>query len=406
MNQKKLSILFYLNRAKTNQKGICPIYCRLTYLKKRKQFSTGEFIKPKDWNTNQKKAASGSSKLQQINIQLTIISTSIKQAYLQLQLNTIKFTVEEIFSTYLGEPSKDKVNVIACFKKFLDEREKLIGIEIKHTTWKKFRDVCNQVQEFTKWKYSKNDLPICRLQLSFLTDLEFYLKSERKQSQITANKTIQRFRKPINEAVTNGILDNDPFAQYKPKSVRTQVIFLSKEELKSLENYHFTQPRLQVVQDLFTFCCYTGLAYREMSNLKKEHIIMGFDGNDWISMKREKTGKMISIPLLPKANKILNKYETSDDFVLPKISNQKINSYLKEIAEIVGIKKSITHHMARKTFASTILLFNDVPIEIVSELLGHSSIKITQDYYGKIVQKRVSEEITRLSVKFNFTSDN
>ena len=138
-----------------------------------------------------------------------------------------------------------------------------------------------------------------------------------------------------------------------------------------------------------------------MSNLRKEHIIKGFDGNEWISMKREKTDKLISVPLLPKAKMILGKYRDVGDYALPRFSNQKINSYLKEIAGIVGINKSISHHMARKTFASTVLLYNDVPMEIVSELLGHSSMKITQEYYGKIVQKRESEEMSRATSIFS-----
>jgi len=134
-----------------------------------------------------------------------------------------------------------------------------------------------------------------------------------------------------------------------------------------------------------------------MANLKQEHIVKGFDGHQWIKMKRGKTGKLVSVPLLPKAKALLNLYEGSSEYLLPKMSNQKINSYLKEIAGILGIKKRITHHTARKTFASTVLLNNDVPMEIVSELLGHSSIKITQEYYGKIVQKRLSEEMRRVS---------
>jgi len=140
-----------------------------------------------------------------------------------------------------------------------------------------------------------------------------------------------------------------------------------------------------------------GLAYHEMSNLKKENIMKGFDGNEWIQMTRQKTSKLISIPLLPKAKIILDKYVEVRDYALPRFSNQKINSYLKEIAGIVGINKPISHHMARKTFASTVLLFNDVPMEIVSELLGHSSMKITQEYYGKVVQRRVSQEMMRIS---------
>ncbi len=136
-----------------------------------------------------------------------------------------------------------------------------------------------------------------------------------------------------------------------------------------------------------------------MANLKKEHIIKGFDGNEWIQMKRAKTGKIISVPLLPKAKEILVKYDKVGDYALPRFSNQKINSYLKEIGGIAGINKSISHHMARKTFASTVLLNNDVPMEVVSELLGHSSIKITQEYYGKVVQIRVSQDIIRLMKK-------
>ncbi|MFT7036734.1 MAG: integrase/recombinase XerD, partial [Cyclobacteriaceae bacterium] len=249
--------------------------------------------------------------------------------------------------------------------------------------------------------YGKNDFPLSKLKLQFLHDFEYYLKTERRQSQVTINKCIQRLRKPIKEALGEGYLEKDPFVQHKPGRVRKEVIFLSTDELKLLEEHHFTQPRLQLVKDLFIFCCYTGLAYHEMSNLKKEHIIKGFDGNEWIQMKREKTDKMISIPLLPKAKVILEKYHEVSNHALPKFSNQKINSYLKEIAGIVGINKPISHHMARKTFASTVLLYNDVPMEIVSELLGHSSMKITQEYYGKIVQKRISKEMKRLSKKFN-----
>ena len=136
-----------------------------------------------------------------------------------------------------------------------------------------------------------------------------------------------------------------------------------------------------------------------MSSLSKEHIVKGFDSNEWIQMKRKKTGKMISVPLLPKAKAIIDHYKEVGNLALPKFSNQKINSYLKEIAGIVGINKSISHHMARKTFASTVLLYNNVPMEIVSELLGHSSMKITQEYYEKIVQKRISEEMERISRK-------
>ncbi|MCH4551974.1 site-specific integrase [Aestuariibaculum lutulentum] len=182
---------------------------------------------------------------------------------------------------------------------------------------------------------------------------------------------------------------------YKAKKVKKEVVFLSPEELIQLESYEFIQPRLKLVKDLFIFSCYTGLPYLELMNLKQTNIINGFDGNKWIKMKREKTDKDLSIPLLSKALNILCKY-TDDDLVFPRISNQRYNSYLKEIAAIIGVEKNLTTHMARRTFASTVLLYNNVPMEIVSELLGHSNMKITQESYGKVVQKKVSLEIERL----------
>jgi len=236
------------------------------------------------------------------------------------------------------------------------------------------------------------------LKLQFISDFEFYLKTEKHIGQITINKIIQRFRRPVKIAVAEGSLDRDPFMLHKTKSVRIQVVFLSPEELQQFEEYEFSQPRLRFVKDLFVFCCYTGLPYNELMHLEQKHIIKGFDGNLWIQMRREKTSKELSIPLLPKAEAILNKYD-GEAFLFPRISNQRYNSYLKEIAVIIGIEKKLTTHIARKTFASTVLLYNDVPMEIVSELLGHSSMKITQDSYGKIVEKKISLEMERLKGK-------
>jgi len=175
-----------------------------------------------------------------------------------------------------------------------------------------------------------------------------------------------------------------------------EVVFLSVEELKRLEKYTFQIKRLEVIKDCFVFCCYTGLAFKEMVSLKKEHIVKGFDGEDWIKMKRQKTQKELSIPLLPKAKKILRKYASDDQYLLPITSNARFNGYLKEIADMVGIEKTLTHHMARRTFATTVLLYNNVPMEIVSELLGHTKLATTQQSYGKIIQKKVGEEMKRL----------
>jgi len=396
MHQEKISILFVINQAKTNQKGICPIYCRITINKERKQFSTGNSINPKDWNSKKQLAESKQIDYKVLNGQLSLIKQKINNIYFKLQIENATIKVDDIIDSYFQKPSKKEDSVISYLNKDLEKLKKLIGKDLKLSTWNKFNYAYNDVASFIKFSFKKKDIPLNELNLNFLEEFEYYLKTEKNNKQVTINKAIQRFRKPIKNAISEGYLDKDPFLMYKAIRVKKEIVFLTSDELNKLENYSFEQTRLNQVRDLFVFCCYTGLAYNEMTNLKSDNISIGFDNMEWIQMKREKTSKQIAIPILPKAKSILNKYDNT----LPKFSNQKVNSYLKEIAAIVGINKNITHHIARKTFASTILLYNDVPMEIVSELLGHSNMTITQESYGKIVQKKVSDAIINLSKKW------
>ena len=356
------------------------------------------------WDSKRQKVSQKEKNHLFIQSQLSFISEKLKKAFLSNQLTTTDISVENIMDLYLGKNPKKQENVVSYFKVHLELQKHLIDKDIKQVTWNKFNYVCSDVEAFIKKNYKKRDIPLEQLDLQFLNDFDYFLKTQKNQKQVTINKAIQRFRKPIKEAVSKGYLDKDPFLLYKAKTVKKQIVFLSSNELKVLEEFQFSQLRLELVRDLFIFCCYTGLAYNEMVSLKKEHLVIGFDKKQWIQMKRQKTEKNISIPLLPEAASIIEKYASNSDLILPKFSNQKINSYLKEIAEIVGIKKVISHHTARKTFASTVLLYNDVPMEIVSELLGHSSIQITQQYYGKVVQKKVADAMGKLALK-NFKNN-
>jgi len=396
MNINKLAVLLYLNKAKRNKKGMCSIICRITFCKKRKQFSTGLYINPDHWNRRKQKVIEDSENSEYTNTQLSLIINKMNQVFLWLQVQESSFTVEDIYALYKGEKIKKEYNIVEYHEVFLERLKKLIGIDLKQATWNKFFYIKQHLKAFIKSKYNRNDYALKELKLQFLHDFEYFLKVEKKQAQITINKSIQRFRKPVKVAVAEGYLDRDPFMLYKTKSAKKEVVFLTVDELKSLEGYRFSQPRLEDVKNMFIFCCYTGLAYAEMNTLESKHINIGFDGLKWINMERKKTGRVINIPLLPKALEILKIYENMD-YLLPVISNQRFNSYLKEIASIVGIEKRLTHHIARKTFASTVLLYNNVPMEIVSELLGHSNMSITQEYYGKVVMKKVSDEIKKLN---------
>jgi integrase len=399
MKNEKLSILFVIKLIKENKQGLCPINFRITYQGLRKENATGQFASPQSWNAKIQAVVSKSAGSIALNAQLKLIEQNLNKSYLLLQLEDNEFTVEDIYNRYIGKPSEGKEYVVSYLNKHLLKIKKLVGKDIQLGTWKKYNYAKIQVSGFIKWKFKKSDIFLEKLSLQFLADFEYYLKTEQNQGQSTINKAIQRFRSCVKYAIAEGLLDKDPFIFHKPGRVKKEVVFLSQEELVKLEKYHFGQSRLELVKNLFVFCSYTGLAYNEMANFENKHIVKGFDGMDWIQMKREKTQRQISIPILPKAQEIIEKYIGTNNRVFPSISNQKFNSYLKEIADITGIEKRLTHHIARKTFASTVLLYNDVPMEIVSELLGHSNMVITQESYGKVVQKKVSEAMANLKDK-------
>ncbi|UEQ75910.1 site-specific integrase [Chryseobacterium arthrosphaerae] len=400
MNNNKLSILFLLQKVKLNKQGKCPIKCRITFHQDRKEFSTGLFVNPKQWDSRLQKAKPPNEENSFINTQLGLIKNEINQAFLFLQVNEENFDVGDIYLQYKGDVSIRTKTILELFKEHNDRLEKLVGKEYSIATLWKFKQARDLLKGFITYSFTKADYQFKDLDLKFVQDYEFYLKTEKSLALATANKMIQRFRKVLKIAISQGIIDRDPFVGYKVKRVKKEIVYLTTEELKKLEMYQFKAERLQTVADMFIFCCYTGLAYNEMANLEKSHIVKGFDSNEWINMKRLKTQQTLSIPLLTKSKFIIEKYSNAHEIkVLPSFSNQKFNAYLKEIADIVGIEKRLTHHLARRTFATTVLLFNDVPMEVVSELLGHSKITITQEHYAKVVNKKVSEQMNKLNSK-------
>jgi len=402
MKINKISVLFLLDKVKTNKQGKCPIKCRITFSGKRKPFSTGLFIKPEYWFNDEQLAKPLNEDNNYINTQMSLIKNKINQAFLFLQVQQDVFDVEDIYLQYKGENVKSNKTILVLFQEHNDKMEKLVGKDYVIGTLWKFRQARELLKSFLKYKFKKADYEFADLNLKFLVDYEFFLKTEKNLSQVTINKTIQRFRRIVRIAISEDHLDKEPFLMYKVKRSKKEVVFLTPEELENLEKHEFAQQRLQQVKDMFVFCCYTGLAFNEMSKLEHKHIVIGFDGHKWIKINREKTKKLVSVPILSKATSALERYCSENaPFILPRISNQKFNSYLKEIAEVLGIEKNLTHHTARKTFATTVLLYNDVPMEIVSELLGHSKMSITQEHYGKIVQKKVSEHMGLLSRKLD-----
>ncbi len=400
MNNYKLTVLFFLKRNRVNKMGKCPIRCRVTFLKTRKEFSTGIFINPENWNSNKQKSFPNNEENTILNNKLNLIHQQIDKAFLFLQISQDTFDVDDIYRKYKGEDVKTEITILGAYDLHNEKTKKLIGVDFNELSWSRYVESRRKVAEFITKFYKRKDIKLKDLDLKFIKDLEYYFKTDLHLKQATIYRSMQRVKKIVHFAIAENYLQRDPFNLYKNKKYKTKIVYLSVEELDKLEKHNFNQLRLQKVKDLFVFCCYTGLAYLEMSTLTTKHIKIGFDGNEWIEMNRQKTDAKISVPLLPKAKVILEKYDNE----LPKISNQRFNSYLREIAEILEIEKKLTHHIARETFATTVLLYNGVPIEVVSELLGHSKITVTQEHYAKVVKKRVSDEVSMLQVKLKDNS--
>ena len=260
------------------------------------------------------------------------------------------------------------------------------------------------VQDFIRMKYRREDMPITQVDHEFISGLELYLKIERNCGHNTAVKYIKNFKKIVRMAMANGWITKDPFAKIKMPLKKVDKDFLTEDELNTIINKEFSVERLEHVKDIFLFGCFTGLAYSDLQLLTPDNLVTGTDGGTWIITKRKKTDNSSHIPLLPMAAEIIEKYVDHPHCIrhhvlLPVYSNQKLNAYLKEIADLCGIKKNMSSHMARHTFATTVTLNNDIPIESVSKMLGHSSIKMTQ-VYAKLLDKKVSQDMKKLHEKF------
>lgn len=399
METNKLLITFIIAKSRINKNGLCPLRCRITYKGEKHEFSTGEFIKPEHWHSKLQTAKPTSvQENQKINTSINLIRNKINQSFLLLSHSNSSFSLNDLTDKLKPQPKEQVKTIISFFDEYIIELRKLIGYDYKLTTIWKYEQSRNLLADYLR-SIRKKDYPVKDIDLSFITKYEMYLKADKKLAVATVYKTIQRLKKVTTVALQREYISKDPFICYKFTRPKTEIQFLTQEELTLLNKHQISQRRLEDVRKMFLFCCYTGLAYTEMINLQWNHIVSGAH-LDIISITREKTGKKLHIPLMDIPKQILEYYKLADsEFVFPRLSNQKFNSYLKEVADIVNIVKRLTHHMARKTFATTVLLYNDVPMEIVSELLGHSSISITQEHYAKVMQSKVSDHISNLNKK-------
>lgn len=396
------SMLFYLKKQKNYTTGLAPIYQRITVNGRRAEITTNRECDPMKWNSHAGRAIGTKEEIKSLNAFLDSLQAKTYEVHRYLYENEKEITAETIKNRMLGKSEKARM-LIEIFKEHNRKVKSLVGKEFAPLTYKRYQTSLQHTQSFLSYKYGVVDIDIRKVDPEFIAEYDFYLRGIRKCNNNSTLKYIKNFGKIIRICLTNGWIIKNPFVNYKGKIKTVNRVYLTEEEIQRMADKSFDIDRLSQVRDVFLFCCFTGLAYIDIKKLKISEITKGVDGGLWIFTNRQKTDTRSAIPLLPIATQLIKKYSNhplciSKGMPLPVPSNQKMNGYLKEIAEICGIQKTLTSHIARHTFATTVTLSNGVPIETVSKMLGHSSIKQTQ-HYAKILDLKVSSDMLLLKQK-------
>jgi len=395
----ELSILFIVRRNKKDSAGEVPIYLRITVNGKRAEISTNKKVELSKWDSDTQRVKGRSESARILNDYLDSLENRINRDFNLFTEKGEEITASGLKDSLIGKDVK-KYYLVQVFEmnNVLIKQEE--GQKYKRSTIDQYTTTLERLKLFLNQDYACNDVALSKLDLLFIRRFEIYLKTNYNIVHNTVMKHLKQLKKVIHFAMLMGYMERDPFFQHKTSSKEVSRGYLSSDELSKIENHVFRIKRLEQVRDVFIFVCYTGLAYSDLKLLSRESISKGIDGKNWIIYHREKTGTRASIPLLSKALAIIEKYDEdpecqTENKLLPIKSNQKLNSYLSEIAELCEIDKHITMHLGRHTFATTVTLTNGVPIETVSKMLGHTSIKTTQ-IYSKVVDTKISKDMEQL----------
>ena len=400
--RETMSILFFIKKTKLLKNGEAPICLRLTLNKQIAEIRIKRSILVNRWSPAKGCALGKDRVAKELNSYLDAIRVKMHQIHRELVLDmSAPVTANAIINRYCGNDVKMLLEV---FEDHNDKCRALIGKEYVEGTVRKFDTTLLYLKQFLKQRYRKDDIPLPEINQEFVRDFEFFLKTEKSCQNNSALKHIKNFRKVIRIAIGNDWIKRDPFFGLRFKAEEVNVDFLSNDELKRIRQKKITIPRLERIRDIFVFCCFTGLAFVDVSQLTAEDLIKDAQGNMWIRKMRQKTKEMCNIPLLSVAKEILEKYKdfastNAKGLLLPVSSNQKTNAYLKEIADICGIKKKLTTHVARHTAATVVFLANRVSMENVAKILGHANLNMTR-HYAKVLDQSILNDMENVERSF------
>ena len=396
MERTTFGLLFYIRRDKTNKKGEAPVFMRLTINGERADASIKRFIEPHAWNSAKGKANEKSRGGKDLNLYLDAISANILRIQRDLELDKKEVSAQIILNRYLGKEQSDRHTLMEVFRAHNEKCRALSGISLAPGTVIRYETSLRLTEAFLRTTYKKEDCYLDEITHQFVEDYDFYLRTVRRCCHNTTTKYLLNFKKIIRIALAKGWMKKDPFAQVHFHFEPVEREFLEKQELKVLLNKEISITRLAQVRDIFCFCCLTGLAFMDVQQLKPEHLVADIHGKIWIRKARQKTKNMCNIPLLDEAQKIIDRYRDhpycqTHGVLLPVCSNQKMNSYLKELADICGIRKNLSTHCARHTFA-TLTLASGATIDNVAKMLGHANVNMTRRY-AKVLDSSIMRDM-------------
>lgn len=395
--------VFYLRSNYTNKEGLSPVMIRIYLNNQRLSIgSSGVAINPKSWDNEKNRLKGRSTEILQANLQLDNIQAGLQAIFRRLELSE-DLSLELIKSEFLGK--KEQLDtILSLFEKHNNDIRNQVGISKSVATLQKYENCKRHFSNFIKSKYGRTDLKLSEVTPIVIHDFRIYLLTTMKCMPNTTTKILKFFKTIILFGRKNGFLTHDPFREIRFHLEPVDRGFLTDNEIKTIMQKEMVTPRLELVRDMFIFSCFTGLAYIDVANLTEDNIVE-LDGKQWIMTKRQKTKIATNIILLDIPKMIIEKYASvrKDGKLLPILSNQKMNAYLKEIADICQINKNLTYHVARHTFA-TMSISKGVPIETVSKMLGHSKIQTTQ-IYARITNKKLEADMLALSSKLDKFTD-
>lgn len=404
MVRSSFAILFFIRESRVRKDGTVSIEIVLTVNGERCAFSTGKRVKSCNWDKTKQQVKGKDEEAQSLNNYLKAIKAKLYQKEAELLDRGFIITAELLRDAYFDkvESLKEK-SLFELFEEHNKEQEKLVGNGVSKATYWISVYTVRLLKEFVQQKYKREDLYLRELNLNFIQSFHTFLRIDKGMAQNSSTKHLKLLKKIINLAVANSYISTNPFITYKVEREPVEIDFLDEEELRKIINFDTPLPRLERAKDMFLFGCFTGLSYIDIKTLAPEHFEKDNTGRIWIKKRRVKTGVLSRIPLLPIAKLILDKYKGGEK-LLPIQDPADINKYLKDIAILCDIKKRITFHTSRHTFASTVTLANNISLEVVSKMLGHTNTRMT-NHYAKLIDKCIGEQMDKLMDTFTGDSN-